>query len=156
MRRRSASRADADAAAAEQAEVEEKTERDESSEDEDEDEEQLPETAIIKCQGCKATENTGGPETQPWLMSDCCLVWMHGKCVGRWTIEKCEDLPFVCFECQRANIQTTRARGPTKKSLRRPCTAWCKAPRMCWRQRLRCRNGKVAYCCSAAAYRRPR
>ena len=125
MRRRSASRADADAAAAEQAEDEEKTERDESSEDEDEDEEQLPETAIIKCQGCKATEDTGGPETLPWLMCDCCSVWMHGKCVGRWTIEKCEDLPFVCFECQRANIQTT---SPTKKSLRRPCTAWCKPP----------------------------
>ena len=117
MRRRCEQSLDANAAAAEQAEDEEKTELDESSEDEDEDEEQLSETAIIKCQGCKATENTGGPETQPWLMSDCCSVWMHGKCVGRWTIEKCEDLPFVCFECQRANIQTMRAKGQKKKQF---------------------------------------
>ena len=115
MRRRSASRSDADAAAAEQAEDEEKTERDESSEDEDEDEEQLPETAIIKCQGCKATEDTGGPETLPWLMCDCCSVWIHGKCVGRWTIEKCGRPALCVLRMPKGQHPNDESERPNKK-----------------------------------------
>ena len=82
MRRRCEQSLDANAAAAEQAEDEEKTELDGSSEDEDEDEEQLPETAIIKCQGCKATEDTGGPETAHVRL----LLSVDARQV-RWTLD---------------------------------------------------------------------
>ena len=53
-----------------------------ADEDIEEDDEEGDADFVVKCQGCGAKEDDGKEGTL-WVQCAGCLVWMHGRCVGR-------------------------------------------------------------------------
>jgi len=97
--------------------------------DESEDEEELDDPDfVVKCQGCGATEDDE-LEGRLWVQCGSCATWMHGRCVGRFSLRQCEDRDFTCLNCQLTEARTTNAaRRTTVPSRRRQCTPWCPPP----------------------------
>lgn len=103
---------------------------DEVDEDEDEqdsggthdDAQHNDEEVVVNCQGCRATADDDVPG-RLWVQCGGCATWMHGRCVGRYSLRQCEELDFTCFECQTTEARGERGARRTTPSARKPCTA---------------------------------
>ena len=111
------------AAHAEDDDMDEDKEEDDGVHDEELDDD---ETAV-NCQGCRATEDDEKEGTL-WVQCGGCATWMHGRCVGRFSLQQCEERDFTCFECQITEARSGAAARRTKPSAKKPCTPWCKPP----------------------------
>ena len=98
-----------------------------ADEDIEEDDEEGDADFVVKCQGCGAKEDDEKEGTL-WVQCAGCLVWMHGRCVGRLSLQQCEELDLTCFECQMTVARGGRVQRQTRPSTRRPCTPWCSPP----------------------------
>ena len=101
---------------------------DEIEEDDDETDDELEDDGfVVNCQGCRAREDDEKEGTL-WVQCGGCATWMHGRCVGRYSLQQCEERDFTCFECQTTEARGGRAARRTTPSTRKPCTPWCPPP----------------------------